>query len=81
MQKELMEKAILSLAMAVYEDFETYSSGVYQQVTGRNFGGHVIKLIYWTLEIILENMDSSEFLNMLLKTCTMFILGIVLIRS
>jgi len=31
----------------VYEDFETYSSGIYQHKTGRNLGGHAVKMIGW----------------------------------
>lgn len=50
MQKELMEKGTLSVAMTVYEDFETYSSGVYQHKTGKNLGGHAIKMIGWGVE-------------------------------
>lgn len=50
MQKELMEKGTLSVAMTVYEDFEAYSSGVYQHVTGKNLGGHAIKMIGWGVE-------------------------------
>ena len=46
-QKDLMEKGSASVAMKVYEDFETYSSGVYQHVTGDYLGGHAIKLIGW----------------------------------
>lgn len=47
MQKELMEKGTLSVALSVYEDFEAYSSGVYQHVTGKYLGGHAIKMIGW----------------------------------
>lgn len=50
MQKELMEKGTLSVALTVYEDFETYTSGVYQHVTGKNLGGHAIKMIGWGVE-------------------------------
>mmetsp|Transcript_43020 Transcript_43020/g.31407 ORF Transcript_43020/g.31407 Transcript_43020/m.31407 type:complete len:352 (-) Transcript_43020:189-1244(-) len=50
MQKELMEKGTLSVAMTVYEDFETYSGGVYQHVTGKSLGGHAIKMIGWGVE-------------------------------
>lgn len=49
-QKEIMEKGTVSVAMTVYEDFETYSSGVYQHVTGKNLGGHSIKMIGWGVE-------------------------------
>eukprot|EP01006_Ploeotia_vitrea_P019755 TRINITY_DN51991_c0_g1_i1.p1 TRINITY_DN51991_c0_g1~~TRINITY_DN51991_c0_g1_i1.p1 ORF type:complete len:349 (+),score=34.88 TRINITY_DN51991_c0_g1_i1:32-1078(+) len=47
MQKELMEKGTLSVAFTVYEDFEAYSSGIYQHVTGRSLGGHAIKMVGW----------------------------------
>lgn len=50
MQKELMEKGTLSVSMTVYEDFETYSSGVYQHKTGKSLGGHAIKMIGWGVE-------------------------------
>lgn len=50
MQKELMEKGTLSVALSVYEDFETYSSGVYQHVSGKYLGGHAIKMIGWGVE-------------------------------
>ena len=36
--------------MNVYEDFETYSSGVYKHVTGKSLGGHAIKLIGWGVD-------------------------------
>lgn len=49
-QKELMEKGTVSVAMTVYEDFESYSSGVYQHKTGKNLGGHAIKLIGWGVD-------------------------------
>jgi cathepsin B len=47
MQKELMEQGTLSVAFSVYEDFESYSSGIYQHVTGKYLGGHAIKMIGW----------------------------------
>jgi cathepsin B len=50
MQKELMEKGTLSVSLTVYEDFEAYSSGVYRHVTGKNLGGHAIKMIGWGVE-------------------------------
>eukprot|EP01038_Epipyxis_sp_PR26KG_P005079 gene5079-7086_t len=46
-QKELMEKGTVSVAMTVYEDFESYSSGIYQHKTGKSLGGHAIKMIGW----------------------------------
>lgn len=50
MQKEMMEKGTISVALTVYEDFETYTSGVYQHVTGKSLGGHAIKMIGWGVE-------------------------------
>jgi len=47
MQKELMEKGTLSVAFTVYEDFEAYTSGIYQHTTGKSLGGHAIKMIGW----------------------------------
>jgi cathepsin B len=49
-QKEIMEKGTVSVALSVYEDFESYSSGVYQHVTGKYLGGHAIKMIGWGVE-------------------------------
>jgi cathepsin B len=49
-QKELMEKGSVTVAMTVYEDFEAYSSGVYQHTTGKNLGGHAIKMIGWGVD-------------------------------
>lgn len=36
-QQEIMEKGTVSVSMTVYEDFEAYSSGVYQHKTGRYY--------------------------------------------
>jgi len=49
-QKEIMEKGTVSVAMTVYEDFEAYSSGVYQHKTGKSLGGHAIKMIGWGVD-------------------------------
>ena len=50
MQQELMEKGTLSVTMTVYEDFEAYTSGVYQHKTGKSLGGHAIKMIGWGVD-------------------------------
>jgi cathepsin B len=50
MQRELMEKGTLSVAFTVYEDFEAYTSGVYQHVTGKSLGGHAIKMVGWGVD-------------------------------
>jgi cathepsin B len=31
----------------VYEDFLTYKAGIYHHVTGKNLGGHSIKILGW----------------------------------
>jgi cathepsin B len=36
--------------MTVYEDFEAYSSGVYQHKTGKSLGGHAIKMVGWGVD-------------------------------
>jgi len=46
-QKEIMEKGTVSVSFSVYEDFEAYTSGVYQHTTGSYLGGHAIKMIGW----------------------------------
>lgn len=50
LQQELMEKGTISVSMTVYEDFEAYSSGIYQHKTGSNLGGHAIKLVGWGVD-------------------------------
>jgi cathepsin B len=50
MQKELMEKGTLSVAFTVYEDFEAYTGGVYQHVSGKSLGGHAIKMVGWGVD-------------------------------
>lgn len=50
MQQELMEKGTLSVAFTVYEDFEAYSSGVYQHKTGKSLGGHAVKMVGWGVD-------------------------------
>lgn len=50
MQREMMELGTLSVAFTVYEDFEAYTGGVYQHVTGRSLGGHAIKMVGWGVD-------------------------------
>lgn len=42
-----MTNGPMMVGFTVYEDFMTYSSGVYQHVTGGVAGGHAVKLIGW----------------------------------
>jgi len=49
-QQEIYEKGTVSVALSVYEDFESYSSGIYKHVSGKYLGGHAIKMIGWGVE-------------------------------
>ena len=40
----------VTAAFTVYEDFLTYTSGVYKHTTGSALGGHAIKMIGWGTE-------------------------------
>lgn len=50
MQQDLMNFGTLTVAFSVYEDFETYESGVYQHVSGKYLGGHAVKMIGWGVD-------------------------------
>ena len=50
MMQEIYENGSIEASFTVYEDFVTYSSGVYQHVTGNSLGGHSIKIIGWGVE-------------------------------
>jgi cathepsin B len=47
---ELVEKGPLTVAIMVYQDFMTYTSGVYQHQTGVFLGGHAITLVGYGVE-------------------------------
>lgn len=47
---EIMTHGTVTAAFTVYMDFLTYSSGVYQHLTGDAEGGHAIKMIGWGVE-------------------------------
>lgn len=42
-----MSKGSVTATFTVYSDFLTYSSGVYQHLTGSQVGGHAVKMIGW----------------------------------
>jgi len=46
-QTELMTNGPLEVSFTVYEDFMSYTSGVYYHTTGKSLGGHAIKLMGW----------------------------------
>eukprot|EP01034_Spumella_vulgaris_P024132 gene24132-30442_t len=47
MQAALMEHGSLTVSFLVFEDFETYSSGIYQRKSDVMIGGHAVKLVGW----------------------------------
>lgn len=47
MKQEIYENGSIVGTFSVYEDFENYSSGVYQHVSGSYLGGHAVKIIGW----------------------------------
>jgi len=46
-KEDIMTYGPITGAFTVYEDFETYTSGVYVHTTGDALGGHAIKVIGW----------------------------------
>lgn len=49
-QAEIMQHGPVEAGFTVYEDFPSYSSGVYQHMTGRQLGGHAVKVVGWGVE-------------------------------
>lgn len=47
---DIYENGPVEASFTVYEDFLTYSSGIYQHVTGSAIGGHDVKIIGWGVE-------------------------------
>jgi cathepsin B len=45
MAAEISTNGPIEAAFTVYEDFITYTSGVYQHTTGQALGGHAIKVL------------------------------------
>jgi len=46
-QTEIMTNGPVEAAFTVYEDFLAYKSGVYRHLTGKDVGGHAVKIIGW----------------------------------
>lgn len=44
---EIMTNGPVEVAFTVYEDFLTYTSGVYQYQSGDELGGHAVKMLGW----------------------------------
>ncbi|XP_039263546.2 cathepsin B-like [Styela clava] len=49
-QMEIMTNGPVEAAFTVYADFPTYKSGVYKHVTGKELGGHAIRILGWGVE-------------------------------
>ncbi|KAL1139520.1 hypothetical protein AAG570_006503, partial [Ranatra chinensis] len=49
-KKEILLNGPVEGGFIVYEDFPVYKSGVYQHTTGKELGGHAIRIIGWGIE-------------------------------
>ena len=49
-QTAIMTSGPVEAAFTVYQDFMSYSSGIYQHTTGSMLGGHAIKAVGWGTE-------------------------------
>jgi len=49
-QREIMTNGPVEAAYTVYADFVTYTTGVYQHVTGEALGGHAVRMLGWGTE-------------------------------
>lgn len=49
-QKDIMTYGSVQVGFTVYQDFFTYSSGVYRHLTGGIAGGHAVKYVGWGVD-------------------------------
>ena len=49
-QQEIMTNGPVEVSFTVYADFEAYTGGVYQHVSGDELGGHAVKMIGWGVD-------------------------------
>lgn len=49
-QQEILTNGPVEVAFSVYADFEAYTGGVYQHVTGAYLGGHAVKILGWGVD-------------------------------
>jgi cathepsin B len=49
-QTDIMTNGPVEASFSVYEDFETYVTGVYVHKTGSYLGGHAVKIIGWGVD-------------------------------
>ena len=49
-QAAILQHGPVEAAFSVYEDFENYVSGVYQQTSGSMVGGHAVRIVGWGVD-------------------------------
>jgi len=49
-KKAIMAGGPMEVAFSVYSDFENYAGGIYHHVSGRQVGGHAVKVVGWGVE-------------------------------
>jgi len=49
-QQDVMKYGPVEATFSVYNDFVSYTSGIYQHTTGQYLGGHAVKLIGWGVD-------------------------------
>lgn len=49
-QAEILANGPVTTAFSVYEDFLSYSGGVYKHTTGSLLGGHAVKILGWGVD-------------------------------
>jgi cathepsin B len=45
-----MKNGPVQTAFSVFEDFLSYTSGVYQHAHGQEVGGHAVKIVGWGVD-------------------------------
>jgi len=50
MQNDIMSNGPVQTGFMVYEDFMHYKSGVYKYTSGKNLGGHAVRVVGWGKE-------------------------------
>lgn len=48
--QDIIKYGTVTATLSVYEDFESYTGGVYKHTSGKYLGGHAIKLIGWGVD-------------------------------
>ncbi len=48
--QDIINYGTVTATLSVYEDFESYTNGVYRHKTGKYLGGHAVKLIGWGID-------------------------------